>query len=177
MNKKPPLNSSKLSLEDFHLDRLKEKLKLSNETSFWVMVVGLLIAPVVLTYLVFAFFSFSPALLGWLFKAILLILLLAAIGLIFFLVPTLIVWQTIETIQVMVKSGFNEGIALAVPISIVILGISLGGALQAGSLSLLWLMLAGSVAVPISIMLVYIPLRRALLVRQYRQSEQHLIKP
>lgn len=177
MTRKNPLDFPKLSSEDFDPDRLKQKLKLSNETRFWVMVVGLLIAPVVLTYLVFAFFSFSPAILGFLLKGILLIFLLAAIGLIFFLVPTLIAWEIVKTIKLMLKEGFNEGIALTVPISVVILGISLGGALQAKSLYPLWLLLAGSVAIPMAIMLVYIPLRRAFQVRQYRQSEQHLIKP
>jgi hypothetical protein len=165
------------SSENFNLDRLKQKLNWSSETSFWVMVVGLLIAPIVLTYLVYGFFSFSPVILGLIFKGITLIFLLAAIGLIFFLVPTLIAWEIVKTIKLMTKNGFNEGVALAVPISVVVLGISLGGALQAGSLYPLWLMLAGSVAIPISIMIVYLPLQRTFQVRHYRQSEQHLIKP
>ncbi|MGC1197246.1 MAG: hypothetical protein WA882_10145 [Geitlerinemataceae cyanobacterium] len=174
--KTPPSIPEKLSGK-LNIDSLKQKLNLSGETRFWGMVVGLLIAPIVLTYLVFGFFSFSPVILGLLFKGIILIFLLATIGLIFFLVPTLIAWEVVKTIQVMVKSGFNEGIALAVPISVVVLGISLGGALQAGSLYPLWLMLAGAVAIPLSIMVVYIPVRRALQVRQYRLSQQHLIKP
>lgn len=177
MTRKSPQDFPNQSSERFNLDRLKQKLNLSSETRFWIMVVGLLIAPIVLTYLVYGFFSFSPAILGLIFKGITLIFLLAAIGLIFFLVPTLIAWEIVQTIQLMTKNGFNEGIALAVPISVVVLGISLGGALQAGSLYPLWLMLAGSVAIPISIMIVYLPWQRAFQVRQYRQSEQHLIKP
>jgi hypothetical protein len=173
MTRKTPPNLPEKS----HLDRLKAKLNLSGETGFWVMVVGLLIAPIGLTYLVYGFFSFSPAILGLLFKGITLIFLLAAIGLIFFLVPTLITWEIVKTIKLMVKNGFNEGIALAVPISVVVLGISLGGALQAVSLYPLWLMLTGSMAIPLGIMLIYLPIRRALQVRQYRRSEQHLIKP
>jgi hypothetical protein len=171
--KTPP---EKLS-EKLDFDRLKDKLNLSSETRFWVMVVGLLIAPIVLTYLIYGFFSFSPAILGLIFKGMTLILLLAAIGLIFFLVPTLIAWEVVKTIKLMLKDGFNEGISLAVPISVVVLGISLGGAFQSGGLYPLWLMLAGSVAIPISIMLVYLPVRRTLQVRQYRRSQQHLIKP
>jgi hypothetical protein len=159
------------------LDRLKSKLNLSSETKFWVMVVSLLIAPIVLTYLVYGFFSFSPAILGLILKGIALFFLLVAIGSIFVLVPTLIVWEIVKIVKIMLKEGFNEGISLAVPLSVVILGMSLGGALQAKSLYPLWLMLAGAVAIPIGIMLVYIPVRRALQVRQYRQSEQHLIKP
>lgn len=180
MNSKEPKKTTDLSEQPWvkiDLDRLKQKLSFSNETGFWLTVVSVLVAPIVLTYLVYGFFSFSPAILGFIFKGILLIFLLAAIGSIFFLVPSLIVWEIIKTIKLMVKEGFNEGIALAVPISVVILGISLGGALQAKNLTLLWLMLAGAVAIPLSIMLVYIPVRRALQVRQYRRSEQHLIKP
>lgn len=163
--------------QNWSLDRLKQKLNLSSEKKFWVVVAGFSIAPIVLTYLLYAFFSLSPVILGLLFKGVLLIFLLAAIGLIFFLVPTLIAWEIVKTIKLMLKEGFNEGIALTVPISVVILGISLGGALQAKSLYPLWLMLAGSVAIPMAILLVYLPLRRAFQVRQYRQSEQHLIKP
>jgi hypothetical protein len=177
MTRKSSSNLPEKKPEKLAFDRLKEKLNLSGETSFWVMVIGLLIAPIVLTYLVYGFFSFSPAILGLIFKGIALIFLLAAIGLIFFLVPALIAWEIVKIIKLMVKDGFNEGVSLAVPISVVVLGISLGGALQAGSLYPLWLMLAGSVAIPLGIMVVYIPIRRALQVRQYRRSEQHLIKP
>lgn len=159
------------------LDRLKQKLSFANETGFWLTIVGVLIAPIVLTYLVYSFFSFSPVVLGFIFKGILLIFLLAAIGSIFFLVPSLLVWEIVKTIQLMVKEGFNEGVALAVPVSVVILGIGLGGALQSKTLAILWLMLAGAVAIPLGIMLVYLPIRRGLQVRQYRRSEQHLIKP
>lgn len=137
----------------------------------------LLTVPILIAAAVFELLSFSGVLFEWLLKLGALVVLLVLIGVSFAVVPGLLLWGVVETFRFMHRRGFSDLVALALPLSTVAFGVSLGSLLRPESFYPLWSVVTGVTAVPLAVMLVYQPIRRSRQLAKYRKSQQHLIQP
>ncbi|NJM88930.1 MAG: hypothetical protein HC847_18995 [Hydrococcus sp. RU_2_2] len=113
----------------------------------------------------------------WSIKIILIVLAIA-IGLaIIALIPGLIIWLFIQVFKQMRQQEFERVRAILLPILTILMGISIGFCIQLG-FSNIWA-IAGifSSSLPLVSILLYPPINRRRLIRQYRDKEQHLIEP
>ena len=159
------------------LETIKNKLHLSNDKGFWLTVVGLLLAPIALTYLFYGVFIFSHSIVSVVLKLIAFALLIGAIGLVYLGVPALFIWGISSTIKSMGENGFDRIFSLAIPLLTVALGASLGLVFLAGNLHNIGLVAIALVRVPWTVMLAYLPVQQMRRIKQYRQSERYLIEP
>ncbi|MCU0532880.1 MAG: hypothetical protein MUD14_03165 [Hydrococcus sp. Prado102] len=113
----------------------------------------------------------------WSIKIILIALSIAGGLAIVALIPGSIIWLFIQIFKQMRKQEFERVRSILLPSLTILMGISLGFGIQLG-FSNIWA-IAGTLAsgLPLVSILLYPPINRRRLIRQYRDKEQHLIEP
>ncbi len=136
-----------------------------------------IVLPITIAALLFQLVGLVNLLVDWLMMAVMFLGLIMLIGLLFATIPALMIWGIVETFRFMHRRGFDDFMAIALPISTVAFGISLGSLLRPDGFVLLWSVVTVVTGIPFAVLLVYQPLQRAQQLKKYRKSQKHLIQP
>ncbi len=152
-------------------------LHLFEDQKLWFTIALLVILPILLSTLVLQLITLSGMMIHWVMRGIMFLVLMMIIGVLFVTIPALLVWGIVETFRFMHRRGFGDLTAIALPLSTVAFGISLGSLLRPESFIPLWSVVTVVTAIPVGVMLIYQPLRRSYQLSKYRKSQKHLIQP
>ncbi|WP_159787080.1 hypothetical protein [Sodalinema gerasimenkoae] len=150
---------------------------LFEDKPLWQVISVLVVLPILISAMLFQLVAVVNLMVDWVVTGVMFLGLMMLIGLLFATIPALIIWGIVETFRFMHRRGFDDFMAIALPISTVAFGISLGALLRPESFVLLWSVVTALTAIPLGGLLLYQPLRRAGQLKKYRKSQKHLIQP
>ena len=130
--------------------------------------------PIAIAAMLFQLMALVNVMVDWAMTGVMFLGLMMLIGLLFATIPALMIWGIVETFRYMHRRGFDDFMAIALPMSTVAFGISLGSLLRPDGFVLLWSVVTVITGVPLAILLVYQPLQRSQQLKKYRKSQKHL---
>ncbi|OAB56586.1 hypothetical protein AY600_16975 [Phormidium willei BDU 130791] len=152
-------------------------LHLFEDQKLWFTIAVLIVLPILLSSLLLELITLSGIMIHWVMRGMMFLVLMMIIGVLFVTIPVLLIWGIVETFRFMHRRGFSDFTAIALPLSTVAFGISLGSLLRPDSFVPLWSLVTVLTAIPLGVMLIYQPLRRSYQLNKYRKSQKHLIQP
>ncbi len=152
-------------------------LHLFEDQKLWFTIAVLIVLPILLSSLLLELITLSGIMIHWVMRGMMFLVLMMIIGVLFVTIPVILIWGIVETFRFMHRRGFGDFTAIALPLSTVAFGISLGSLLRPDSFVPLWSMVTVLTAIPLGVMLIYQPLRRSYQLNKYRKSQKHLIQP
>lgn len=152
-------------------------LHLFEDQKLWFTIAVLIVLPILLSSLLLELITVSGIMIHWVMRGMMFLVLMMIIGVLFITIPALLIWGVVETFRFMHRRGFGDFTAIALPLSTVAFGISLGSLLRPESFIPLWSMVTVITAIPLGVMLIYQPLHRSYQLSKYRKSQKHLIQP